>query len=57
MAVRNDGFVPRARVRLLAGDEEPRSSNFSVLGKGERVLHIYPEIAHRILDLAMTERP
>jgi hypothetical protein len=52
---RNGSFVPRATVWLLAGDEEPRSSNFSVLGKGERVLNIYPEIAHRILDLAVTE--
>lgn len=52
----NDGFVPRVRVRLLAADEEPRSSNLSVLGKGERVFHIYPEIAHRILDLAMSEQ-
>lgn len=48
--------VPRARVRLLIVGEEPRSSIFSVLSKGERVLNIYPEIAHGILDLAMTEK-
>ena len=31
-------------------------SNFGILGKGKRVFHVDPEIAHRILDLAMTEK-
>ena len=31
-------------------------SNFGVLGKGKRVFHVDPEIAHRVLDLAMTEK-
>ena len=26
-------------------------SNFGVLGKGKRVFHVDPEIAHRVLDL------
>lgn len=32
---------------------ESDESDLSVLGKGERVFHVDPEIAHRILDLAM----
>ena len=31
-------------------------SNFGILGKCKRVFHVDPEIAHRILDFAMTER-
>ena len=38
---------------FVAG-EEPMSSNFSVLGKGERIFHVDPEIANCILDLAMS---
>ena len=37
----------------------PRSrngSNFGVLSEGKRVLHIDPEVAHCVLDLAMTEK-
>ena len=44
----------RVRVRLLVAGEEPMSSNFSVLGKGERIFHVDPEIANCILDLAMS---
>jgi hypothetical protein len=40
--------------RLLVAHEEPRSSNFSVLGKGKRVFDVDPEIAHRVLDPAVT---
>jgi len=31
-------------------------SNFSILGEGKRIFHVNPEIAHRILNLAMTEK-
>ena len=31
-------------------------SNFSILGKGKRVFHVDAKIAHRVLDLAMTEK-
>jgi hypothetical protein len=31
-------------------------SDFGVLGKGKRVFHVDSEIAHRVLDLAMTEK-
>ncbi len=31
-------------------------SNLRVLGKGKRVFDVDPEIAHGILDLAMTEK-
>ncbi len=32
------------------------SSNFGILGKGKRVFHVDGEIAHCVLDLAMTEK-
>lgn len=31
------------------------SSDFGVFGKGKRIFHVDPEIAQRILDLAMIE--
>jgi hypothetical protein len=40
------GPTPEARSRCL---------DFGILGKGKCVLHVNSEIAHRILDLAMTE--
>lgn len=38
------------RKRALMG------SNLGILGQGKRVFHVNPEIAHRVLDLAMTEK-
>lgn len=44
------------------GEEAPRrrrgavESDFGVLGKGKRIFHVDAEIAHRVLDLAMTEK-
>lgn len=31
-------------------------SNFGILGEGKRIFHVNPEIAHRILNLAMPEK-
>lgn len=42
--------------RLLARRREATGSDFGILGKGKRVFHVDPEIAHRVLDLAMTEK-
>lgn len=42
--------------RLLAGDEEPMSSDLGILCKGERVFHVDSEIAYRIFDLAVAKK-
>lgn len=36
--------------------EGPIDSDFSVLSKRKRVFHVISEIAHRVLDLAVTEK-
>ena len=51
----SSGFVPRAAGSAPRGrDEEPTDSYLGVFGEGKRVFHVDPEIAHRILDLAMS---
>ncbi len=51
----NDGFVP-APVAGSLRTRAPLGSDFGVFGKGKRVLHVDPEIAHGVLDLAMAEK-
>ena len=53
---RNDREVPSAARLGPRRRRGPNASNFGILGKGKRVFHIDPEIAHRILDLAMSEK-
>lgn len=51
----NDRFVPGAVSGSLP-DTAPKASDLRVFCKGKRVLHVDPEIAHRILDLAVTKK-
>lgn len=54
----NDRKVPVSETEFgpVVASKDPMRSNFRVLGKGERVFQVYPEIAHRIFDLAMAEQ-
>lgn len=49
-------FCPRRPRPNLYRKRAPKGSNLGVFGKGKRVLHVDPEIAHRILDLAVAEK-
>lgn len=59
---RSMGSLGTATMFQMPGEVAPRqrrgaiNSNFGILGEGECVFHIDPEIAHRVLDLAMTEK-
>ena len=54
-AVASGRKVPSARVRH-ARTRVPLGSDLGIFGKGKRILHVDPEIAHRVLDLAMAEK-
>jgi len=47
---------PRRPCPAFYRKRAPKGSDLGVFGKGKRVLHVYPEIAHRILDLAVAEK-
>ena len=51
----NGGFVPSAEKIAPRRGKGLIDSDLSILSKGKRVLHVNPEIAHRILDFAVTE--
>lgn len=53
-AFKNDSKVPGAPRLAPRQQQGANGSDLGVLGKGKRVFHVDPEIAHRILDLAMT---
>lgn len=47
---------PRRPFPALYRKRAPKGSNLGAFGKGKRVLHVDPEIAHCILDLAVAEK-
>lgn len=48
--------LSQAPVSGTSRTRAPVDSDFGVFGKGKRVLHVDPKIAHRILDLAVAEK-
>lgn len=55
-AIASGSKVPSAERIAPRRGEGPIDSDLSVLSKGKRVLHVNPEIAHRVLNLAVTEK-
>ena len=51
-----DGNVPSAPRPSARRRRGTNGSDFGIFGKGKRVFHIDAEVAHRVLELAMTEK-
>lgn len=55
-ACRDRPKSPQAQRLAPRQQRGAKGSNFGILGKGKSVFHIDSERAHRIFDLAMTEK-
>jgi hypothetical protein len=52
----NNGFRPSAVMLAPRWQRGANGSNFGILRKGKRVFDVNPEIAYRVLDLAVAEK-